>query len=116
MGELIGECGASIVERLGLDVPAKVVALAVWVFDKNDFQSTTKVLMTDYAYNDSLIRGKLDNRGDAILARNGQMSIDTSTLRVEVDVSGLDFAPVGNETNGYFEKINLQYRVFKKAT
>jgi hypothetical protein len=115
MGELIGECGASVVERVGLESPAKVAALAVWLFDKGDFQSTTKVLMTDFAYNDSAVKEKLKNRGDAVLARNGVFEILTSTMRVEVEVSGLDFAPIGNETNGYFEKVNLQFRVYRKA-
>lgn len=115
MGELIGECGASVVERVGLESPAKVAALAVWLFDKGDFQSTTKVLMTDFAFNDSAVKEKLKNRGDSVLARNGVFEILTSTMRVEVEVSGLDFAPIGNETNGYFEKVNLQFRVFRKA-
>jgi hypothetical protein len=115
MGELIGECGASVVERIGHDTPAKVAALAVWLFDKSDFQSTTKVLMSEYAFSDPLVKDKLKNRGDALPARNGRFDIVTSTMRAEIEVSQLDFAPVGNQVQGYFEKVNLQFRIFKRA-
>jgi hypothetical protein len=114
MGELIGECGASVVERIGHEAPAKVAAIAVWLFDKSDFQSTTKVLMTDYAFQDHMIKDRLKNRGDARRAENGMLQILTSTMRVEVQISEIDFAPVGNQPHGFFEKVNLEFRVFRK--
>jgi hypothetical protein len=113
-GELIGELGATASERIGLEMPYKFAVLSVWLFDKLDFQSTTKVLMTDYAYNDSAIKDKLKVRGDLILARNGVFEIVTSTMRVEVEVTGIDFAPIGNEPHGYFENVNLQFRVYRR--
>ena len=115
MGELIGECGATALERAGLETPAKFTTLAVWVFDKTDFQSTTKLLMTNHVYNDAVVRGKLKERGDALEARNGVFEIVTSTMRVEVEVSGLDFGPIDNDPLGFYEKANLQFRVFKKT-
>ncbi len=115
MGELLGECGASIADRLGLDSPARVTALAVWVFDKNDFQSTTKVLMTDFAYNDVTIKSKLMARGEPVLAvDNGRIEVLTSTLRVEIEVTGLLFNTDNNPPKGYFQKVTLSYRVFKR--
>jgi hypothetical protein len=114
-GELIGELGATAGERVGLEMPYKVVVILIWLFDKLDFHSTTKVLMTDHAYNDSVIKDKLKSRGDLILARNGVLEIVTSTMRVEVEVSGLDFAPIGNEPHGYFENVNLQFRVYRRS-
>jgi hypothetical protein len=115
MDELIGECGASIADRLGLDTPARVSALALWVFDKNDFQSTTKVLMTDFAYNDSVVKAKLKSRGDAVLATdNGVVEIMTSTLRVEVLVSDLQYNADNNPPHGYFQNVTLTYQVYKR--
>ena len=116
MGELIGECGASIVDRLGLDTPARVSALAVWVFDKHDFQSTTKVLMSPFAYNDPTIRSKLTARGDTVLAQNTTIEVLTSTLRVEIVVSGLQFNTDNNPTNGYFQQATLTFYVYRRQT
>jgi hypothetical protein len=114
MGELIGECGASIVERIDVGSPARVVAVAVWLFDKGDFQSTTKVLMSDFAFGDAALRDKLRNRGDALQARLGSFDIVTSALRVEVEVTMLECAPVGGASSGYFEKLGLHFNVFRK--
>ncbi len=114
MGELIGECGALAIERIGHEAPAKVAAISVFLFDKSDFQSTTKVLMTDYAFQDQMIKDRLKNRGDARRAENGVLQIMTSTMRVEVEISNLDFAPIGNQPHGYFEKVNFEFRVYRK--
>ncbi|MGQ9814991.1 MAG: hypothetical protein ACUVR3_07560 [Candidatus Roseilinea sp.] len=117
MGELIGECGASIADRLGLDTPARVSALAVWVFDKNDFQSTTKVLMSEYAYKDPTLRSKLAARGEPVLAQNnGVIEVLTSTLRVHVQVTGLQYNADGNPPNGYFERVTLNFTVYRRST
>ncbi|HEY3340886.1 MAG TPA: hypothetical protein VGK81_02665, partial [Anaerolineae bacterium] len=114
MGELIGECGASIADRIGVDTPARVSALSLWVFDKNDFQSTTKVLMTDFAWNDPVIRGKLKSRGDAVLAVNGGVvEILTTMLRVEVQVKDLALNTDNNPPQGYFQNVSLTFTVYK---
>ncbi len=116
MGELIGECGASIADRLGLDTPARVSALAVWVFDKNDFQSTTKVLMSEYAYKEPNIRSKLTARGEPVLAQNnGVIEVLTSTLRVHVQVTGLQYNLDGNPPNSYFDRVTLNFTVYRRS-
>jgi hypothetical protein len=117
MGELIGECGASIADRIGVDTPSRVSAIALWVFDKNDFQSTTKVLMTDYAYNDQVIRTKLKARGEAVLAVDGGVvEIVTSTLRVLIQVSDLGLNADNNPPHGYFQSVSLTFNVYKRQT
>jgi hypothetical protein len=114
LGELIGECGATVIERIDVDSPERVIALAVWLFDKADFQSTTKVLMTDFAFADAAVRDKLRNRGDAIPARLGSFDIVTSSLRAEVEVVDLQFGAVGATSNGYFERLALHFTVFRR--
>lgn len=113
-GDLIGECGASIAERYGLEKPPQVTALGVWVFDKNDFQSTKSVLMTPFAFRDEPIRQKLTALGDPVQARLGMFEVLTSTLRVEVEVRNLMMLPIGNDPDGYFEHVDLEFRVFKR--
>lgn len=111
MGEFLGECGVSIADRLDLSTPAKVCALGVWVFDKNDvqFKSVMKVLMTPNAFNDAFIRNKLNRLGEHVLAQNSVFEIDTATMRVEVNVTELAVNPAG-----YFEKVKLAFNVYRK--
>ena len=113
-GDLIGECGASIVERYGLEKPPKVTALGIWVFDKNDFQSTKSMLMTPFAFRDDHIRQKLTSLGDPVQARLGLFEVMTSTLRVEVEVRNLLMLPIGNDPDGCFDRVDLEFRVFKR--
>lgn len=113
-GDLIGECGASIADRYGLDQPSRVIALGMWVFDKNDFQSTKSVLMTPFAFRDSQIQAKLVSRGDPVQARLGMFEVLTSSLRVEVEVRNLMMQPIGNDPDGYFDRVDLEFRVFKR--
>ncbi len=68
MGEFLGECGVGISETLGAGEPAKVTAFEVWLFDKSDIRTVTKVLMSPYAYNDSALRTRLAPKGDPVLA------------------------------------------------
>ncbi|MBZ0301502.1 MAG: hypothetical protein K8J31_17275 [Anaerolineae bacterium] len=49
-GMFLGECGAAISETIGDSEPAKVTAVEIWLFDKEDFVRTlTGVLATEYA-------------------------------------------------------------------
>jgi hypothetical protein len=55
----------------------------VWLFDKNDIRTVTKVLMSEYAYNDPELRDRLAPKGEAVLAQaNTPLVLETATLRV----------------------------------
>jgi hypothetical protein len=113
-GELIGECGASVADRVSLTSPSRVTALAIWTFDKNDFQSTTKVMLTPYAYRNNVMRSKLAARGELVQAAPGMFEIVTSTLRVEVEVRNLQLLPLDGDPDGYFQRADLEFRVYKR--
>ena len=59
MGEFLGECGVGISEMVGVGDPAKVTAFEVWLFDKSDIRTVTKVLMSEHAYQDEALRARL---------------------------------------------------------
>ena len=82
-GEFLGECGVGISETIGVGVPKKVTAFEVWLFDKNDIQTVTKVLMSAHAFNDPAIRQKLEAKGEPFQANSGgQTILETATLRL----------------------------------
>jgi hypothetical protein len=111
LGELLGECGASVAERLGEESPRRVPALGVWAFDKQVFSTTTKVLITEGASADPAWRARLAAKGEPVIAREGSVvEIVTSSLRVEAKVSGLAVDPSGL----YFETVTLTFSVQKR--
>lgn len=106
-GEFLGECGVGISDVVG-EGPQKVTAFEVWLFDKNDIKTVTKVLMSDYAYNNDTIRKKLQARGDAIQAGRGQeVLLETEALRVRAVVSDMAYGS-GGLPQSFFAKMTIE--------
>lgn len=55
-GDFLGEYGVGVSEVIGVGDPKKVTALEIWLFDKNDIKTATKVLMSAHAFSDGTIR------------------------------------------------------------
>jgi len=62
-GSFLGECGIGISETIGVGDPKKVMAFEVWLFDKNDIRTVTKVLMSNHAFNDEALKSRLAAKG-----------------------------------------------------
>jgi hypothetical protein len=106
-GDFLGECGVGISESLG-GTPEKVTALEVWVFDKNDVRTVTKVLMSEHAFNDTALRAKLAPKGDAVLARPGEVvELRTQTLKINARIVDVVYG-AGTPANSYFQQITLE--------
>jgi hypothetical protein len=107
-GDFLGECGVGISETIGTGAPEKVTALEVWVFDKNDVRTVTKVLMSEYAFNDSGLRAKLAPKGDAVLARPGEVvELRTQTLKINARIVEVVYGS-GTPANSYFQQLMLE--------
>ncbi len=107
-GDFLGECGVGISDTLDSSVPAKVTALEVWLFDKNDVRTITKVLMSEYAYNDAAIRNKLAPKGDAVALKKGEVvELNTQTLKIAARVVDLVYSS-GTPANAVFQQVQLE--------
>jgi hypothetical protein len=109
MGEFLGECGVGISEIIGTGESDKVTAFEVWLFDKSDIRTVTKVLMSEHAYRDDALRAKLASKGEAVLAQPGMpFALETSGLEVRVDVSELDYGDGELPPNSFFSKLTVE--------
>jgi hypothetical protein len=109
MGEFMGECGVGISETIGIGDPDKVTAFEVWLFDKSDIRTVTKVLMSDYSYNDDALRAKLASKGEAVLAQpGGPFVLETSSLQIRVDVSELVYGEGDAPPQSFFSKLTVE--------
>jgi hypothetical protein len=114
-GEFLGECGLGIADSIGVGDPKKVTALEMWLFDKNDIQTATKVLMSEYAYKDENIRQRLVAKGEPILIKPGQQFImETTSLQLEAKVSNLVYGRGPLPENSFFSQLTLEISVFHK--
>ncbi len=115
-GELLGECTVSIGDRFGLASPSQVIALSVSLFEKIAMRSVTHVLLTPFAFHNSAIYAKMSEVGTPVLAEAGMtFNISIGSLRAEVAVRELSFGRIGNQAQGYFERVVLDIRVFTSA-
>ena len=108
MGEFLGECGVGISETLGAGEPAKVTAFEVWLFDKSDIRTITKVLMSQHAYNDDALRAKLASKGDPVLAELGKdVVLETTALRVDARVVDMEYDGEAVPPQSHFTKLTV---------
>ena len=114
-GEFLGECGSGISETIGVGEPKKVTATEVWLFDKNDIRTVTKVLMSEHAYNDPALRTKLAPKGEAVLARPGAVTaLDTETLRVQVRIVDMQYGEGPLPPRSFFERLAVEIAAWPK--
>ncbi len=114
-GEFLGECGVGISETIGVGVPKKVTAFEVWLFDKNDIQTVTKVLMSAHAFNDPAIRQKLEAKGEPFQASTGgQTILETATLRLVARVVDMAYGQGAMPDNSYFDSLVLELAIWQK--
>jgi hypothetical protein len=107
-GEFMGECGVGISETIGVGAPNKVTAFEVWLFDKNDIRTVTKVLMSDYAFHDEALRAKLAPKGEPMLAEAGEViTLETKTLRVHARVVEAEYGMGNLPPNSFFERLAI---------
>jgi hypothetical protein len=114
-GEFLGECGVGISESIGVGEPKQVTAFEIWLFDKNDIQTVTKVLMSSHAFSDESLRQRLAAKGEPFQADPGsEMVLDTATLRLVARVVDMSYGGGAMPAGSYFERITLELAVWQK--
>jgi len=117
MGEFLGECGVGISEMVGVGDPSRVTAFEVWLFDKSDIRTVTKVLMSQQAYRDEALRARLASKGEAVLAQPGSpFVLETSGLLVRVDVAELEYVDDEMPAGSVFSKLTVELVATTKPT
>src|SRR5258708_14236922 len=108
-GEFLGETGAGISKTIGVGDPKKVTAIEVWLFDKNDIRTVTKVLMSEHAFNDDAIKAELAPNGEAVLVKSGTIVLlETQTLTVQSRVLDLSYGSGPLPSNSFFDRLTLE--------
>lgn len=116
-GEFMGEYGVGVSESIGVGDPKKVSALEIWLFDKNDIKTATKVLMSQHAYNDSEIRNRLERKGELVVVEpQSQVLLETATLQLLATVVDLEYGKGPMPNNSYFQRITLELAIWPRQS
>ena len=114
-GEFMGEYGVGVSEAIGVGDPKKVTALEIWLFDKNDIKTATKVLMSQHAFNDPGIRARLEPKGElVVVSPQSQVLLETATLQLLATVVDLEYGRSALPADSYFERITLELAIWPR--
>jgi hypothetical protein len=114
-GEFLGECGVGISEPIGVGDPKKVTAFEVWLFDKNDIQTVTKVMMSDHAFNEPSISQRLVSKGEPVIIEPGKhILLETATLLLEARIVDMNYGEGALPENSFFERMTLEMAVWPR--
>jgi hypothetical protein len=87
----------------------------VWLFDKNDIQTVTKVLMSNHAFNDETIRQRLAAKGEPVSANPGsQLVLETATLQLVARVVDMSYGDGPLPPDSFFDNLILELAVWQK--
>jgi hypothetical protein len=115
-GEFLGECGVGISETIGVGDPKKVTAFEVWLFDKNDIQTVTKVLMSAHAFGDDAVKQRLAAKGEPVEAKTGEkVVLETQTLKLEARVVDMTYGEGALPPQSFFDQAILELAIWQKS-
>ena len=115
-GDFLGECGVGISEAIDAATPRNVTAFEVWLFDKNDIRTITKVIMSDHAFFDEALKAKLAPKGEPVLAReNETIILETATLIVNAEITEMEYGVLSElPDTSYFERFTIELSAWAK--
>ncbi len=115
-GSFLGECGMGISETIGVGDPKKVMAFEVWLFDKNDIRTVTKVLMSEHAFRDEALKSRLSAKGEPALVQQGDVvQMETASLVVTARVVDMAYGGGALPTNSFFERLTIELAAYSKS-
>ncbi|MGQ0603123.1 MAG: hypothetical protein ACT4QE_15685 [Anaerolineales bacterium] len=114
-GNFLGECGMGISETIGVGDPKKVTAFEVWLFDKNDIRTVTKVIMSEHAFRDEALKSRLAAKGEPVQAFPGDtVTLETQTLIVTARIVDTAYGGGALPPNSFFERMTIELQAFRK--
>ena len=120
-GEYLGQYGMGISDFVGVGESQKVTAFEVWLFEKGDFdkggnKTSTKVLMSDHALSDTLIRQRLETKGELVLIQpQAQILLETPKLQLLATVMDLEYGEGSPPLDkSYFKRLTLELAIWPK--
>jgi hypothetical protein len=114
-GNFLGECGMGISETIGVGDPKKVTAFEVWLFDKNDIRTVTKVIMSEHGFRDEAMKSRLAAKGEPVQALPGDtVTLETATLIVTARIVDMAYGGGALPPNSFFERMTIELQAYRK--
>lgn len=114
--DFLGECGVSISESIGSNGGRNVTAFEIWLFDKTDTHTVTKVVMSDHAFGDEGFRAKLAPRGEPVAAREGDtIALETASLIINATLRETAYTRDSEFPRSVFDRFTAELSAWVKS-
>jgi hypothetical protein len=108
-GEFLGECGIGIVNTISDGSPKRANAFDIWLFDKNEINTKSTVLMSEQAFEDDILRTRLEPKGSPVLAEIGkEITMETTHLQMRVRIVDMVCEESDPQKSDYFQRLSLE--------
>ncbi|GEM_PF-1459486 len=112
--KFIGECGIGIAETINNTEPRAVTAFEIWLFDRDDVQTPTHFLLSDFAFSNAEMLERLKNKGRFdLIEANREYEVLAQSLKMIVTVKEIDYGAEGSNRKSYFNKVTFDVRVWQ---
>lgn len=113
--DFLGECGMGILEGFASGAPKRVLAFDVWLFDKTDIRTLSVPVMSKYAFEDPVLRAKLQPDVTPVLAAEGTVfDIETTALIVKARIEEVGYGD-GPPPMSYFTNLKISLSAYLKS-
>jgi hypothetical protein len=108
-GNFLGDCGIGVADVLPAIGPQHVDALEVWLFDKGDVSSVSKILASEHAYEDPTLSNRLNAKGETLLAEpEALIVLETRSLRITAQVTVVEYDLSVDPNRSYFRRLAIE--------
>jgi len=110
--DFLGECGMGILDGFASGSPKKVLAFDVWLFDKTDIRTISVPVMSKFAFEDDVLRGKLPpDSNPALATEGGVFDIETTALLVKAKIEEVSYGD-GPPEMSYFTTLKISLSAY----
>ncbi len=110
--EFVGQCGVVVSDLLSGELPQRVDAFEVWLFETQGNRTVTKVLASPFAYEDEARLARLSRRGEVVVAQPGTtLTLEGDHLRLVVTVTDCVYTPFRQAPDAAFSQLALKMKV-----
>jgi hypothetical protein len=108
----LGECGITVAKVLD-ETSNQASALELWLFDAQGAQTISKILASNFSFNQTSIYNELTQIGQTILIQAGdQIVLETKQIKVTANVLQVEYDPKSPKPQNLFKKVVIQIKVW----
>lgn len=114
-GIMLGEYGVGITDYFAASLPKKVNAIEMWLFDTQGIATDTKVLLSEYAFQNKQIFDRLSSKGVLVMAKKDEsIYLETKTLILMAKIVDVTYGQGPQPDQSYFDRLILDIAVWQK--